>query len=130
MNQRNKYGVFAAFALAAALLPFTISAAFAQGGAAAGPRPGQGQGLMPTDQRMPIYGGGGPSSMVSDGGHLFIVQGNKVFKVTKSDLKVVAQNDLLPPIYVPGNRGGQPGFGVPTKGGGNTGLTGTTGGGE
>jgi hypothetical protein len=62
-------------------------------------------------------GGGGGTTMVEEGNYLFIVQGSRMFKVNKSDLKVVAQGDLPRAMGGPGGAPAQPG----NRGGGGGG---------
>lgn len=61
--------------------------------------PGQqpGQGFQPGQG--PIGGGmqmmgGGPATMIDDQENIYILRGNQLFKVRKSDLRVVAQGEL------------------------------------
>ena len=70
-------------------------------------RPGQ---APPGDMQrmMQRMGGGGGTAMTQDQRFLYIVQGNQVFKLTKSELEVVAAGRL------PGGRGG-PGFDGPPR---------------
>lgn len=65
-------------------------------------------------------GGGGGATMVEEGNFLFIVQGNRMFKVNKSDLKVVATGELPRPMGGPAG-GGQPPAQPGTRGGGGGG---------
>lgn len=83
-----------------------------QGGPGQGGPPGQGGSQFRPSQGMPGGGmmmggggGGGGTAMVDDGNSLFIVQGNRVFKLNKSDLKVAAQGELPRP-QMPGGPGG------------------------
>ena len=56
-------------------------------------------------------GGGGGATMVADGDSLYILQGNHLFKVGKSDLKVVKEGILPMPGPMGGGRPGEPGGG-------------------
>lgn len=85
-----------------------------QGGMRGGGMPGQGMPPMMGGGMM--GGGGGGTAMVTDGDFLFIVQGNRVFKLNKSDLKVVASSDLPRPQMPQG--GGM----NPPRGGGGAGA--------
>lgn len=78
-------------------------------------RPGQGpQPPMPPGAR-PM---GGPATMIDDANHLYILQGNRLFKVSKAPLDVVDQTEL-PSRRGPGRRGtGGGGGGRPGGGGG------------
>lgn len=50
-------------------------------------------------------GGGGGTAMDSDNSFLYIVQGNMIFKVSKSDLRVMARGQLMEmPQGLPGGR--------------------------
>lgn len=89
------------------------------GGEQGGQRPGGMQfgGMM---------GGGGSAAIDSDQYFLYVVQGNNIFKVQKSDLKVVSNGQLMQmPAGGPqgfGNAGGQGGQGGRggNRGGGGT----------
>lgn len=72
-----------------------------------GRNPFQGQAMM-------AGGGGGGTTMVEEGSYLYIVQGNRMFKVQKGDLKVVVTGEL--PRPVPQNQTGFQG-GAPVGGG-------------
>jgi hypothetical protein len=147
MNNKTKYGLLAAFAIAATAIPLTVSNAIAQeppsqagpgqGAPPAGPqggfRPGQGQGQgFPPQGDRPFQpgqggpmmggGGGGGTTMVEEGAFLYIVQGNRMYKVNKGDLKVAAQGELPRPMGGPaGAPPGQPGGGGGNRGGGGGG---------
>ncbi len=156
MNTKFKVGIFAAFAIAAAAIPLTITNAFAQekapqaqdqGGApppagfqggqgfGGGQGQGQGQGQPPQGgfrgqggqgqgQGFPGGGmqmggaGGGGTTMVEEGLYLYIVQGNRVYKLLKQDLKVIAQGELPRAMGGPQPGGGQGGPGNRGGGGG------------
>lgn len=156
MNTKFKVGIFAAFAIAAAAIPLTITNAIAQekapeaqvqggapppagfqGGGGFGGGQGQGQGQPPQGgfrgqggqggQGFPGGGmqmgmgggGGGGTTMVEEGLYLYIVQGNRVFKLSKQDLKVIAQGELPRAMGGP-QPGGLPG-GPGNRGGGGGG---------
>lgn len=51
-----------------------------------------------------MMGGGGGTAMVADGGHLYIVSGNALFKVNKETLQVMGRAFLSPGF----DRGTQP----------------------
>ena len=55
--------------------------------------------------------GGGGATMVADGDSLYILQGNRMFKVSKSDLRVVKEGNLPmnPPMGGGGGQGGNGG---------------------
>lgn len=161
MSNKAKYGLLAAFAIAATAVPLTVTNAIAQevpytvvpfkapvvqggqggqggggfgqggqgggggfgqggqgGGGQRGGQGGQGGGFQ--GQGMMMGGGaGGGTTMVEEGSFLFIVQGNRMFKVNKSDLKVVAQGEL--PRATGRPAGGQEGILLPgpdSRGGG------------
>lgn len=103
-----------------------------QGGAPAqaGPRgqggPGQpgmqGGGMMPPGGGMQGgMGGGGGAAVVADDKFLYIVQGARVFKVAKADLRVEAQGALPRQQGGPGGPGGGPGGPGGGPGGGGIG---------
>lgn len=98
-----------------------------QGGQGGFQRGGQGgQPGFPGGQGGPMMmggGGGGGTAIVEEGPYLYIVQGNRMFKVNKSDLKVVAQGELPRPMGGPGGGAppGQPGGGGNRGGGGGDG---------
>jgi hypothetical protein len=84
-----------------------------QGGPPAGPRNfGGGQGGPPGAPGQPgqfrpgqgMMGGGGSSAMESDNSFLYVLQGNMLFKVQKSDLKVLGSTPLMQGQQEFGNR--------------------------
>jgi len=79
--------------------------------AQAGPRNFQGQGMpmQPMGQGFPQMGGM-QATMVVDGNFLYILQGNRLFKVDKQSLKTVAQGELPRPQMQ------RPDGGQPTRG--------------
>jgi translation initiation factor IF-2 len=81
------------------------------------PFPGQpGQGPQGGLQRpMQIGGGGGGAAMVEDNAFLYVLQGGRLFKVQKSDLKIAAEAMLGGPPR--DGRGGFGGPGAPPPGG-------------
>lgn len=132
-----------AIALCALALPLTLSLSNAQegakqpavdqqqpppggpGGPPGGfqPGPGQpGQGFNGQPGFRPMGGGGGGgATMVADGAYLYILQGNRLTKVSKEDLKV-ARTAELPMPQPQGNFGGPGGpGGVGAPGGGRGG---------
>lgn len=143
MSNKTKMALLAALTIGAIAIPLTITTSFAQeqtkppvdqqggppgqGGGFGGPPqggpgqgPGQGQfrpGQPMQGGGMMMGGGGGGTAMVEDGSHLFIVQGNRVFKLGKSDLKVIAAGELPRPQM----QGGPDSPGIPTRAGGGGG---------
>lgn len=143
MSSKFKIGILAAFAIAATAIPLTITNSIAQekapvaqdqfqgqGGFQGGQGQGQGQppqggfrgqgggqpGFPGGGQMMMGGGGGGGTAMVEEGLYLYVVQGNRVFKLAKQDLKVLATADL--PRAMGGPQGGGPqGGGLPPAGG-------------
>lgn len=141
MSSKFKLGILAAFAIAATAIPLTITNSIAQekspvaqdqfqgqGGFQGGQGQGQGQppqggfrgqggqGFPGGGQMMMGGGGGGGTAMVEEGLYLYVVQGNRVFKLAKQDLKVLATVDL--PRAMGGPQGGGPqGGGLPPAGG-------------
>ncbi|HRI42861.1 MAG TPA: hypothetical protein PLL78_02110 [Fimbriimonadaceae bacterium] len=97
-------GLFAAAVLA---IPLTATLSNAQ---QAGPQPppqggptqpgfgqpGPGQPFPPPGQMRPGMGGSGVA-MIADGGFLYILQGNRLLKIGKEDLKVVKTGELPGP---------------------------------
>ncbi len=82
------------FAGGSALLYQTASAQ------APGPAGGQLQPLLPRQpQGPPNRPLGAPQNIaiISDENNLFVVEGNRVFKLNKGDLSVIAQTELRPP---------------------------------
>lgn len=102
------YGGLALSAFAAAVL---VSSALAQGGGfqggpgGQGPGFGQGQGQPGRGVMMPPMGFAGPATMVGDEKNLYILQGNRLIKVRKSDLGVEAEKQLPMPRPQPGGPG-------------------------
>jgi collagen type IV alpha len=90
-----------------------------QGGSPRPDQPGFGQGFPgqpgqpgfpgQPGQMRPMGGGGGMAAMVEDNGYLYILQGGRLMKVQKSDLKVTAETFLMGP----GGPGGFPREGRP-----------------
>lgn len=128
MQISKRVGIVALSALSilAASLPFAVNAT-AQGGDRFGQNPPPGQFNQPGQagpnpqggfrQGMMMGGAGGAAAIDSDNMWLYIVQGNTVFKVSKADLKVVGQSQLMPmgpmgPNPGGGRGGGQPGGGT------------------
>ncbi|MEQ1823813.1 MAG: hypothetical protein ABL949_15000 [Fimbriimonadaceae bacterium] len=134
MSNKTKMALLAAVSVVAIAIPLTMTTSIAQeqtkppvdqqgnpppaqGGFGNPPQGGPGQGGPgqggPGSFRpgqggqggMMMGGGGGGTAMVEDGSNLFILQGNRVFKLSKSDLKVVAQGELPRP-QMPGGPGG------------------------
>jgi len=147
MNEKlAKLGI-AALAFAAIAVPATFFASAnaqqspaGQGGPpAAGPAGqggpgGQGGGFGGPGggQFRPMGGGGGAIAVDSSG--VYVLQGNKVFKMDKNSLKVVQEGDLPAPMGMPGGpgqggRGGFGGGGAGGAGGGGFGGGGQRGGG-
>ncbi len=99
-------------ALLAAAIPLTLTLATAQVAPPPdqGVRPGQGgfgQGQPGAagpggqfGQRQPgmMMGGGGAAAIVADNMFLYIVQGNRLVKVSKADLKVLGETQLGGPM--------------------------------
>lgn len=92
-------GLFAAAVLA---IPLTATLSNAQ---QAGPQPPPqggptqpafGQPGPPPGQVRPGMGGGGVA-MIADGGYLYVLQGNRLLKIGKEDLKVVKTGELPGP---------------------------------
>lgn len=110
---KNSNWLVAGFALVALALPLTITWSFAQesravtppqeraGGVPGPARPFPGQnppGFAPGAPMAPMPPmGPGPSTMIVDGGYLYILQGNRLLKVNKNDLKVERET-MLPPM--------------------------------
>ena len=81
-------------------------------------------------------GGGGGAVMIDDNSNLYVMRGNMVFKISKSDMKITGQTELPRPMRGagfppprggdgrPGGPGGGPG------GGGGGGFGGRGGGGD
>lgn len=134
MNTRSSLilGTFAVLALA---VPLTLSYSSAQqageapssqggfgqppAGGPAGQGPGFGPGQPPQGQpggfqARPMMGGGGGATMIADGNFLYVLQGNRLLKINKDDLKVAKTAELPmmqggfggPGDMPPGNRGG------------------------
>lgn len=148
MNTRSSLilGTFAVLALA---VPLTLSYSSAQqagetpsqqgggfgqppAGGPAGQGPGFGPGQPPQGQpggfqNRPMMGGGG-ATMIADGNFLYVLQGNRLMKISKEDLKVAKTAELPvmqggfggPGDMPPGNRGGG-GAGAGGRGGGGGG---------
>jgi len=83
------------------------------------PAGGPGQGRM--QGPMMGGGGGGGAFMVADGAYLYILQGNRLFKVEKESLKVSKEGQLPRPQGMPGGPGPGGGPGGPPPGGGGGG---------
>ena len=71
-----------------------------------------------------MMGGGGGATMIADGNFLYVLQGNRLLKINKDDLKVAKTGELPMmqggfggPGDMPPNRGGG-GAGGPRGGGG------------
>lgn len=118
---QTKSQVFIGLLAAAALaIPLTATLSSAQ---QAGPQPppqgGPGQppfgqpgfaqpGGPPAGQMRPGMGGGGVA-MIADGGYLYVLQGNRLLKIGKEDLKVVKTGEIpMPtPPQAPPRRDGE-----------------------
>lgn len=127
MNTRSSVilGTFAVLALA---VPLTLSYSSAQqAGEAPSSQQGGGFGQPPAGgpggppqgqpggfQNRPMMGGGGGATMIADGNFLYVLQGNRLLKINKDDLKVAKTGELPmmqggfggPGDMPPGNRGG------------------------
>lgn len=88
-------------AAAALAIPLTATLSSAQqagpqpppGGA---PQPGFVQPGPPPNQMRPGMGGGGVT-MIADGSFLYVLQGNRILKISKEDLKVLKTGEIPPP---------------------------------
>jgi hypothetical protein len=115
MNNRTKYGLILALAAAAAVIPFSITSATAQNTSQtpppAGPQGvrGQFQGQGGPDAFRPMLNNGG-SALVSEGDWIFVMQGNRIFKISKNDMRIYGQTDLSQAAR-PANRPGGGGTG-------------------
>ncbi|MBI5706060.1 MAG: hypothetical protein HZC36_03610 [Armatimonadetes bacterium] len=142
MSKRLMSLALGAAALFALALPFTLVArAQDQGAQAAQGFQGQGQGFPPPGgQGLPpgqgpgagpggfqrgqgqfpgmMLGPGGGAAMVEDNNFLYVLAGNRLLKVSKTDLKILNEANLGGGMMPPGGPGGfpaQPG----QRGGGN-----------
>lgn len=104
-------------------------AAGPQGGFGNGNFRNQGPGQGPGGQGRPMMGmggmGGGGGAIAVDGTGVYVLQGNKVYKLDKGSLKVTQQADLpiqRPPQGMPGGPGGP---GGPPDGGNDGGAENT-----
>jgi hypothetical protein len=86
---------------------------------------GQGQGQAQPGQQRPGFGGGGFGGFGGGGGAIaatdgavYVLQGNRVYKLHPSSLAVVAQNELPAPQFQPGQFGGGAGQRGGNRGGG------------
>ncbi|MBV6458295.1 MAG: hypothetical protein HONBIEJF_01421 [Fimbriimonadaceae bacterium] len=110
---KNSNWLVAGFALTALALPLTITWSFAQESRAVPPaqerqgitpgpaRPFQGQFPQAGGPGVPMAPmppmGPGQSTMIVDGGYLYILQGQRLLKVNKNDLRV-DREAMLPPM--------------------------------
>ena len=79
--------------IAALSVAITMGVANAQGQAS--DRPGQNQLQRGQQRGLPqMMGGGGQAVMLQDAGNLDILQGNQIYKLSESDLDVVALGNL------------------------------------
>ena len=80
--------------IAALSVAITMGVANAQGQTS--DRPGQNQLQRGQQRGLPpqMMGGGGQAVMLQDAGNLYILQGNQIYKLSKSDLDVVALGNL------------------------------------
>lgn len=102
-GKRISVWTLGALALAAVSVPLTLTVSQAQVAPPPdqGVRPDQRGSVQPGAagpgqfQRQPgMMMGGGAAALTSDNMFLYIVQGNRVFKLSKGDLKVVAETQL------------------------------------
>jgi translation initiation factor IF-2 len=119
-------GVLAAIAV---IVPITLVAtASAQNPPAAGPRgqqgnfgPGQQPGQNPRFGGGGFAGGGGGGGSIAvDSSGLYVLQGNRVYRLDKGTLRVLAEGELPRPQMPQGfggQGGGRPGFGGAAGGG-------------
>jgi len=97
--------------LSAVAVTILVSSALAQGGGFQGGPGGQGGGF-PGGQGQPgrgfqfqPMGIGGPSTMIGDERNIYILQGNRLIKVKKSDLSIEAEKQIPMPRPQPGGPG-------------------------
>lgn len=92
--------------IAALSVAITMGVANAQGQVS--DRAGQNQLQRGQQRGMPpqMMGGGGQAVMLQDGQNLYILQGNRIYKLSKSDLDVVALGNL--PMGMRGQRDAGP----------------------
>ena len=101
LTRNMKRGMLVGLGVLAIGAPLTIFAQGLGGGQQGDQPPGGGQ---PGMRFQPMgMGGGGGAAIALDSTHLFVVQGNRVFKIRKSDLAIDAQATL------PGQQRMQPG---------------------
>lgn len=104
---RNKTLGLGGLALASVAVAILVNSALAQGGGFQG-GPGGAPGQPGRGFQFQPMGIGGPSTMIGDERNLYILQGNRLIKVKKSDLSIEAEKQLPMPRPQPGGPGNRP----------------------
>lgn len=97
ISNRNKVLGIGGLALAGVVAVVLVNSAFAQGGQGGGQAGGFAGGQGGQGGRGMMFqpmGMGGPSAMIGDEKNVYILQGNRLFKVKKSDLSIEAEKQI------------------------------------